>query len=154
MCPYQLVYEKACHLPVELQHKVYWAIQKLNFDQTTTGEKRLLHWMNSDYKHMSARSCIKKRSRNGMTRKSYRKSSNWGSQYSCSIQDWDYFLESSNLDGRVHLLSKGSSHMASLSYTVGIHWRRLKSTVIDWSIIGVATSKMMSSQSHLPTRHE
>ena len=29
---YRIVFEKSCHLPVELEHKVIWAIKKLNRD--------------------------------------------------------------------------------------------------------------------------
>ncbi|GJT63082.1 reverse transcriptase domain-containing protein [Tanacetum coccineum] len=40
--PYKLVYGKSCDLPIELEHKAYWALKHANFDLKTAGDHRKL----------------------------------------------------------------------------------------------------------------
>ncbi|GKD82900.1 reverse transcriptase domain-containing protein [Tanacetum coccineum] len=40
--PVRLVYMKACHLPIEIKHKAYWALKQYNMDLTAAVKNRFM----------------------------------------------------------------------------------------------------------------
>jgi len=42
LSPFQMVYDKSCHLPMEMEYKAYRALKFLNFDEAASREQRRL----------------------------------------------------------------------------------------------------------------
>ncbi|XP_006599903.1 uncharacterized protein [Glycine max] len=54
LSPFQLVYGKSCHLPVEMEHKAYWTLKFLNFDEATSREQRKLQLLELEEMRLTA----------------------------------------------------------------------------------------------------
>ncbi|GJX80585.1 putative nucleotidyltransferase, ribonuclease H [Tanacetum coccineum] len=42
--PFKIVYGKACHLLIKMEHKAYWALKNINLDLDTAGKHRTKRW--------------------------------------------------------------------------------------------------------------
>ena len=109
MSPYKMVYGKACHLPLELEHKAYWPIKELNYDfklADEIGYLILAHWMNGEPKPMKMQSYLKKMLKDGMIKESKSGSSKLQNMFFCTTLISDSLQENFSPSGKDHILSR------------------------------------------------
>jgi hypothetical protein len=59
MSPYRLVYGKACHLPMKLEHRAYWVIKQLNFNLFKARSQRKLQLNELEELRSDAYDCVR-----------------------------------------------------------------------------------------------
>ncbi|GJV34990.1 hypothetical protein Tco_1407467 [Tanacetum coccineum] len=98
---FRIVYGKACHLPLEMEHKAYWALKKINLDLDAAGKHRFLRLNQLDelrtkaYEHSRA---YKERTKWWHDSKIMDKEFQEGEEVKCKMQGnftWDRYLQMS-----------------------------------------------------------
>ena len=118
LSPFQLVYGKSCHVPMEIEHKAYWALKFLNFDSSFSAEKRKLQLQELEEMRLTAydnSKRYKEKVKLYHDKKLMKRELHPGQQVLLSIQDSSSFLASLNQSGQGHSPSKMLNHMAQLN---------------------------------------
>jgi hypothetical protein len=109
MSPYKMVYGKACHLPLELEHKAFWEVRELNRDFKLAGKKRLLdlssldEWRDKAYENARL---FKKKVKQWHDRRILKREFMLVRKFYCIGLVSDFLQENYSQNGKDHLLLK------------------------------------------------
>ena len=109
MSPYKMVYGKPWYLPLELEHKAYWAIKELNHDFKLVRERRLFdislldEWRTQAYENAKL---FKEKVKDGMIKESKSVSSKLENMFFCTTLVLDSLQENSSPNGKDPMLSR------------------------------------------------
>nr|GEW62564.1 DNA-directed DNA polymerase [Tanacetum cinerariifolium] len=114
--PYKLVYGKSFHLPIELEHKAYWALKHVNFDLKTAGDHQKLQLSELRDQAYENSLIYKEKTKKIHDSKIKNHIFNVGDGFYTSILVLIYSRESLKLAGQDLLPSPKFFHMEPLSY--------------------------------------
>jgi hypothetical protein len=132
MTPYQFVYGKTCHLPVELEHKAYWAIKEMNLDIDVAQIKRRIQISALEELRLKAyhnASIYKERMKRWYDKRLHKKEFKEGDKVLLYNSRYKVFCKGK-------LQSKGWTIHRTFSVTIGSgnnHGRQRRSTCCEWT---------------------